>query len=297
MNLSLTPNKHLFLMFLLINEAGYCYENNSKGEHETRKKFRKKTKESINKYPEIMKFVKIIKKTKMPTNEYVRLVNLVIPLKNKIDLSKFCEDKNISKKIKNQFNKISKIKKIDDLFNEYKKDLKDIQNYKVDNFNKELNKVLNFFHLDKNIKLDINIHLNLLESYYRGTNYSTNSNQIISTSLDFDNKINWQTVRHEFMHLLLKKIFKNDLENKKIIISVNKNYSRDNLRVKFEENFILAANLFFLDEQKKRDCNLKYFYNCGYKKIYIFYSLIEDYFIKSKQKLSNKLLDEFLMQI
>lgn len=294
MEINLTPNKNLFLIFLLINAAGYDYENNPKGERETRKRFRKKAKQLVNQYSEIQEFIKIIQKTKIPNSEYVRLANLIMLSKNSTNLPK-----DISSQIKHQFDEVSKLEVITNLFREYTKDVENtLNNLKANCFDEELNKTLNFFNLsEENIKINLQIHLNLLESYCRGTNYFDDNNQIISTSLDFDEKISWQTVRHEFMHILLKSVFKNNLKDIDIEIPVDQDYSQDDLRVKFDENFILAANLFFIDEQEKRDCNLKYFYDRGYGKIHKFYSLIEEYFVKSKSKLSDEILNEFARKI
>lgn len=303
MKIRIKPNKKLFTIFLLINAAGYNYETNTGGMHSIRKQFREKIFRIFSSNLLIKKFIRLIRDLPLPSNEYIRLANwIMLPQKNLLFLyNNQKKDQLICQKYSKiipVFNQILKLKEIKKLFQEYCNELKFLSDYQAKKIVAEFQKVLRFFLLSpRTISLNIYIHINLLDSYNRGTNYYYSRWQYISCSLDINNKISWKTIRHEFMHLLLKKIFKDDLKNKSLSIPVNKNYVKDNLRVKFEENFILATNLFFITDQKKRNNNLRFYYDKGYKKIFKFYNFIEDNFSKSRRSLSSQLLNYLIQKL
>jgi len=300
MHIQLKPDKRIFVIFLLINAAGYNYENNPLGFHPIRKYFRQKIRNLSKKDTIIHEGIKIIKSFPLRSEEYIRLVNLVVlpdeylSLFDNIDKSKAIYKK--WKKILPIFNNIVNKKEIDIFFKDYSKKIKGLPEYKINRFKKEFLSVIKFFNL-RILPLKIKTHLNLLDSYNRGTNYFTKNSQYICLSLNIKNKINWATLKHEFMHILLKYLFKNELRNLKISIPVNKNYAKDNLRTKFDENFILAANTFFLKDKNKQENNLKYYYDHGFRKINTFKFFIEENFVKNKKRLSSARLNELVKQL
>lgn len=297
MNTVYKPNIKLFIAFLIINSAGYKYENNPAGQHPLRSKMVAEFFNIIKQEPKQIRLLSQIKDLPCSSNEYIRLINLLFKTQ---DNDPFFDSKNI-KVIKNIFiTNIKELEKSTAIKNLYKQYCSDIKNYTDlrKYCKKELERVIKFFNLKSSaINLIIQTHLNLLDSFQRGTNYNNGKTKIISFSLNFDNNINWQTVRHEFMHLLLKNKYHNDLTKSNIVLPVGKGYLQDSVRVKFEENFIYAANLFFIPEQKKRDSNLKYFFDSGYTRIYEFYNLIDDYFIKHKYALSSSTLNNFVKEL
>lgn len=284
MLIELKPDKKLFTIFLTINAAGYDYENNPKGMHSLRKDFRNKITGLISKNKVFSDIISIIKRIHLPSDDYMRLANFIM-------MPKLAPGSD--QKLLKQFNKVIKLPIINQLFNQYCRALSNIPDYSRDAFFSNLRPVLNFFHLKSSVIRRVKIHLNLLESYSRGTNYYTPEGSYISTSLDLQDCISWPTVRHEFMHILLKKIvrLRGSIESK-LTIAVNKDYQDDIPRVKFDENFILAANLFFISDENKRKNNLKYFYDNGFRDIYAFFEFIEVNFAKSNKKLSNQIISE-----
>ncbi|MCX6812983.1 MAG: hypothetical protein NTV77_00605 [Candidatus Azambacteria bacterium] len=300
MLVELKPNRKLFTIFLIINAAGYDYENNPNGVHPLRIDFRNKTANLILKNEIFSDIVATIKKIPLPSDDYVCLANFIMMPKLARNSNKDKTDKLVSvhlKKLLEQFNKIIKSPIINQLFNKYCRTLSNIPNYSKSNFSSHLCPVLDFFHLRPSIIRRIKIHLNLLESCSRGTNYYMSESGYISVSLDLQNHISWPTVRHEFMHILLKKIIRleGSIENK-LAIAVDKNYQDASPRVKFDENFVLAANLFFIGDENKRKNNLKYFYDKGFYNIYTFYKFIETNFAKSNKKLSNRIISELVKE-
>ena len=272
MKTKLEPNKKLFTIFLLINAAGYNYENNPGGMHPLRKHFRKVFRDSLGADPVAKRLVKPIRSMPLVSDEYIRLANLVMLPQEYKDIYKDRTKSRLINQIWNKellnFNKILESTALEKLFSDYCDALETIPTYETEYYYQQFKKVLDFFHLSENIPLNINVHLNLLDSYSRGTNYFTPKDKYISCSLDYNNEISWKTVRHEFMHIILKQVFKDDLSNRQVDIPVNKNYANESLRVKFDENFVLAANSFFLKTQTERVNNLKYINDHGYKKIY-----------------------------
>ncbi len=296
MLIELKPNRKLFAIFLIINAAGYNYENNPKGMHPLRIDFRNKAANLILKNKIFSDVVATIKKIPLSPDDYVRLANFTMMSKLARNLNQNKADRLMSvhlKKLLRQFNKVLKSPIITQLFNQYCRALLNIPDYSRGAFSSHLHPVLDFFHLESSVIRRIKIHLNLLESYSRGTNYYMSEGGYISVSLDLQNRISWPTVRHEFMHILLKKIIRlgGSIEDK-LIIATDKNYQDDLPRVKFDENFVLAANLFFIGDENKRKNNLKYFYDNGFRNIYTFYEFIETNFAKSNKKLSNRIISE-----
>lgn len=284
MIIELKPDKKLFTIFLIINAAGYDYENNPKGMHSLRMDFRNKTPGLILKNKVFSDIVATVKKIPLPFDDYVRLANFIMT-------PKLARGSN--QKLLRQFSKVMKLPVIDRLFDQYCRALLNIPDYSKGAFSSHLRSVLDFFHLKPSVIRRIKIHLNLLESYSRGTNYYAPKGGCISASLDFQNRISWPAVRHELMHILLKKMIRlgGPMESK-LVLTVNKDYQIDTPRVKFDENFILAANLFFIDDENKRKSNLKYFYDKGFHDISAFYEFVETNFVKSNKKLSNQIISE-----
>lgn len=288
MLIELKPDKKLFTIFLMINAAGYDYENNPKGMHPLRMDFRDKAAALISENKIFSDAVAIIKKIPLSPDDYVRLANFIM-------MPKLVRASNQTKKLLSQFDKMVKLPVINKLFNQYCEALSNISDYSKNVFSLHLRPVLDFFHLKSSVKNNIRIHLNLLESYSRGTNYYTPEGSYISASLDLQDCISWPTVRHEFMHILLKKIIRlrSSIENK-LAIAVNRDCRDEISRVKFDENFILAANLFFIEDEDRRKNNLKYFYDNGFRDIHTFYKFIETNFVKSNKKLSNHIISELV---
>ncbi|MDP2638875.1 MAG: hypothetical protein Q8P06_01755 [Candidatus Azambacteria bacterium] len=286
MLIELKPDKKLFTIFLIINAADYDYENNPEGMHPIREDFRNKATVLISKNKVFSDIIATIKKMSMPSSDYVRLANFIMT-------PKLAHGSN--KKLLGQFNRVIKSPIVNPLFNQYCTALLNIPDYSKKAFSSYLHPVLDFFHLKPLDIGRIKIHLNLLESYSRGTNYYASGGGYISTSLDLQSRISWPTVRHEFMHILLKKIIRleKSIENK-LLLSAGKDYRDDIPRVKFDENFILAANLFFIGDENKRKNNLKYFYDKGFRDIHTFYEFIETNFAKSNKKLSSKMISELV---
>lgn len=302
MKICLKPNKFLFFIFFIINAAGYDYENNKNGMYPARVNFREKGIEMKRKNKFFSWLIEYIKKMPLKPNEYIRLANLIINAENKN--YRIFQDKELNSLITEKYNEIKdkiidyiNLKEMKELFNKYKDRLLKVLDYKEELFYREIKKVLRLFNLPKNFPLSINIHLNLLDSYNRATNYFLEDKSIISISLNSDGRIAWGAFRHEYIHLLLKKIYKSDLANKNIKIPVNKNYEKDNQRVKFEENFIQAANLFFIDDRQKRQNNLNYFFDIGYTRIKEFYDFIEKQFVGNKVSLSEKVLQALIKSL
>jgi hypothetical protein len=296
MLIELKPDRKLFTIFLIINAAGYDYENNPKGMHLLRTDFRNKTASLILKNKVFSDVVATIKKIPLPSDDYVRLANFIMMPKLARNPNQDKADRLISvhlKKLLKQFGKVMKSPILNQLFNQYCRALLNISDYSKSNFSSHLRSVLDFFHLKSSTIGRIKIHLNLLESYSRGTNYYMSEAGYISVSLDLQDCISWSAVRHEFIHTLLKKIirFGDSIENK-LVLAVSEDYQDDIPHIKFDENFVLAANLFFIGDENKRKNNLKYFYDKGFRDIYAFYKFIETNFVKSNKKLSNQIVLE-----
>jgi hypothetical protein len=292
----LVINKRIFAIFFIINAAGYNYENNPAGSHFVRIKFQQIAGELLLKDSNFKKVVDQIKSLPFATNEYIRLANFFVfrdvnlfP-SNSDGVDKIIEEKFdvIKKNLEEFYN--SRI--IEDLFKEYCDDIKEYSIVSETEIKDEIKNVFNFFGLSENVlNLKIGLHINFLDSYCRGTNYYQLSKQIISCSLNTKNEFNFSTFRHELMHIILKHCYNNDFSQYSKKIPVNKNYSQDSQRTKFEENFILAANLFFVPDEQKRKSNLKYFKDIGYSKIEKIYSIIEEYFVKQGLSLNSQTLD------
>ena len=284
MLIELKPDKKLFTIFLIINAAGYDYENNPKGMNSLRMDFRNRAANLVLKNKAFSNIVKAIKEMPLLCLEYVHIANFIM-------MPKLV--RGLNQKLLKQFNEVIKLPIINQLFKQYCSALLSIPDYSDEYFSLHLHPVLDFFHLKPSAIDCIKIHLNLLESYSRGTNYYAPKENYISISLDLQNQISWSAVRHEFMHILLKKIIQleSSIENK-ITLAVSKDYKDDIPRVKFDENFILAANLFFIEDEDKRENNLKYFYDNGFRDIHTFYEFIETNFAKSNKKLSNRIISE-----
>ena len=183
------------------------------------------------------------------------------------------------------FNSLLENNSTGDIFIDYCKLLTEVAGYDDDNLEIKAKEVFNFFNLkSQELPLNVKVHINLLDELNRGCNYFNNGVGVISSSLDQSGQIHWSSIRHELMHILLKGIllpkidFKNISDEK---VPTSAEYGSDIVMTKFEENFILAANLFFIDSNVARENNLKYYYDTGFKRISEFYSLIENCFVKN----------------
>ena len=237
----------------------------------------------------------------MPKDNLNRLGNLALISDKKYSLVKNKQKNALIlrkwREIRPLIKKVSKFDFFESLFKEYCLEINKLGDLKRGKIRNELSRVLRFFKLSNNIFKVADVNINLLDSYNRGTNYNIAKRPIISCSLTTDNKMNWATLRHEFMHLILKKIFKDKIGDKNKSLPVNTDYLRDNFRAKFDENFILAANLFFIKEETKRQNNLKFFYAKGFKRINLFYNAIEKDIIIHKKSLSPAVLQSIYKSI
>lgn len=283
MKINIIPNKQLFAIFFLINAAGYDYEGNSQGMHPVRRLFREKVMGYNSRG--IEKIVGLIRQMPLPKDQLNRLANLMFVSDKKYSL---VENKRKNALILRKWNEVYPLIKkfirsdiFDLLFKDYVKTVSGLKMLKSSEILNQIRKVLKFFNLSVNLFEKVDININLFDGYSRGTNYFNAKKPIISCSPNLKNKLSLGTIRHEFMHLILKKIFREKFLGNKKRLPVNKNYYRDSFRVKFDENFILAANLFFVREEVKRQNNLKFFHDKGFKKIYLFYDVIkEDIYIR-----------------
>lgn len=292
MRLIVEPDKKLFTAFLLINVLGYNYENNPQGRHQVRKLLTNKLRNCVKKDGSIDLLKTQIINAKLPKPEYIRLVNVVYTNKTDKFLKQYLAKKNTLLLFKRAVIKLSETKEIKQLHQLYIQETKRIKEYNYNTTKKYLESVLHFFNIPTNTPLNIRAHLNLLESYRRGSNYLSHKDNIISFSLKFNNKISWPSVRHEFMHILLKRA----LKNSKIQLSlpVNKLYTHDSKQVKFAENFIYASNIFFIKDKKNSTNNLKFYYDQGFKKIYLIYELLRFEFKKNKKQLNNQTIRKII---
>ena len=148
MLVELKPNRKLFTIFLIINVAGYDYENNPNGMHPLRIDFRNKTANLILKNEIFSDIVATIKKIPLSSDDYVCLANFIMMPKLARNSNKDKTDKLVSvhlKKLLEQFNKIIKSPIINQLFNKYCRTLSNIPNYSKSNFSSHLCPMLDFF--------------------------------------------------------------------------------------------------------------------------------------------------------
>ena len=301
MNIDLKPDKKLFLAFLFINAAGYNKENNPKGMHPLRIHLSQQFSDLTKTNEQIKQTLGSLKEIRLPQNQMVRLVNLIIQpdiVTKDLSLTNSI-DSRISRFLKSSAQKIDSVVSSDDLthlFDQYNHELSKLKDYNQSQTDQTIQDVLSLFNIQKAPKITIKVHINLLESFSRGTNYYHTDPKIISASLDFNERISWQTIRHEFAHILLKEIFKDDLSKTEIKVPVSKDYQQDDLRAQFDENFVIATTLHFLDPKSKSD-NLRFYEDHGFPKIRKFDEFIQDTFIKEKQELSSKTITKLIKTI
>lgn len=272
MKIRIKPNKKIFIGYLAINAAGYNYENNPQGMHEVRSFFKKKSRDVKNN--QFNQLVQIIKGINLKTDGYPRIVNL-------LSIFKSDESPTLKTEIIELIEYLSKDEEMNLLFEEYCQKIgeQNILDYDEKTIENELSKVLKLFSLPRNFFQEIFCHLNLLESYQRGTNYFIDNHYTISSSLCFDGTLNRRTIRHEFMHLIFKKITGSESD-----------YSEE-----FEESFVTVANLFFVEENKRSN-NIKFYFDNGYFKPQEVYNLINKNFIRNKKVLTKDLINEIFVQ-
>lgn len=279
MRIIIRSNKRIFFAYLLINAAGYNVENNPEGMHPVRIKFREASKkfEGLG----FKKIVKDITELNEQIQSYARIATALIIGDTSI----------INTNILVSFNKFLEENQITELFDDYSKECGSL--ISITSAGAEIDRVLNLFGRPTLNFDELFIHPNLLESYSRGTNYF--KDKIISASLDFSDKLSSRTLRHEFIHLVLKDLLGEE-KFEDLEIPVSEDYHADPPRVRFDENFVLAANL-FLEDEKLSQGTLKYLVDTGFVKLPQFYEFIQVNFISQHKTLNTDILKKLAVNI
>ncbi len=299
LKINFTSRYKFFFIFLVINLLGYKQENNPAGMHPIRIKAKKL---QVTNFLLLNKVKKLLKKIFKNTSEYPGIANLFLTPGIKI-----FEDEGQNKKVKNLFKnqlkpllaQLNQDKQIKSFYREtylpaINKLTSDKNNRKLQNLAKD---TLKFLRLKpKDINLDIEVFINLLDSYSRGTNYFKKGKKYIFSSLTFKNKISWDTIRHEFLHLILKELNKKRYDDKSIKLPVNKDYAKDDFRTKLDEYLVRAINIIIITgkDKKFKDGWAKSEVKNGFLLMPYFVDKIRDYLVRKERKFDNELVDNLL---
>ncbi len=284
MTIILKSNKQLFAMHLLIAllEKRVNIFNNRKLE---------KLFNSLLVDKNFKKLISKLRANNLNSNSCRRFINLLLlpPNSQFIDEELLTPYQNL-KPILNSYMNSDPIEKFFQLYCEY---LTKFIKYKNRLFQSEAQRLLRFFRLPSSWFGIIYVHINALDSLGVGNNYFRKHSSIISVPTLSGGTISLSGFRHELMHIILKKLWVNNLTATHFHLQVPSNYQTDSLRVQFDEYFIVTANIFFLpaDRQSKQ---LEYLAKHGFSDINIFYNFLRLNFLTRSKKLEVKLLKELL---
>lgn len=110
MKIIFKPNIQLFIAFLIINAAGYKYENNPLGQHHLRREMVNVFSNFIKDDAKQIKLLTLIKNLPCSSDEYIRLVNLLFKAQDNDPFYNLTKTKLIKKRIYCQYQKTRKIK-------------------------------------------------------------------------------------------------------------------------------------------------------------------------------------------
>lgn len=254
--------------FLLLLSAGY--EKNTEG----RLAF---DEESITRFLELVQqeqllsnFVRSIQQLSLVPTEYIRLAHYVLrsPESSPGPFSDAKQNEVVRQwwngGAENALQTIIKNESVHNILNNHHKRLNTIPDYTNECLLKELQPVADFLHLSSTDTPTVYLQVNGFERFGRATNYAGQRQWIVAPVMT--GTIAWRSVRHEFLHLILKKIFPHHHDYQYGITPVSEEYKNDSARVQFEENCVAALSLFFLSDQS-RPSNHRYFRDRGFSRI------------------------------
>jgi hypothetical protein len=273
MKINIRQSKELFLAFLLTSSL----PNTIKELQPVGKRF---VDDFLLAFPEqISEIHNMILETEIEEGDEVRLVNDFIN----------SDFEYINQETKDDYLKILSDSRLNQLFSDY-----EVESTKIlgnTDLVAEIEKINRLFQIDSNN--EITIHINLLDTCCRGTNYY--EIRTISISPNDEGEISLRALRHEYTHIVLKDLLL-DFDFPEISIQVDSDYEIDSARIRFDENFVIATNLFFDDEKTARG-TLKYLAERGFAKLPTFYDFIAKNFVEQKQQISRELIQKLIEEL
>jgi|GEM_PF-1840280 len=245
-------------------------------------------------------FVKVLQQLPVEPAAYVRLAHYVL-----------CSPESVSGPFSNvKQNKIAqqwwddgakkslqiiiKNESVQKILNNHQQRLNAIPDYTKECLLKELQQVIDFLHLSFVDAPALCLHVNGFERLGRATNYNGKQKLVVAPIMA--GAIAWRSVRHEFLHFIIKKIFPHQLGYQYGITPVPEEYKNDPVRVQFEENCVAALSLFFLPEPSRQN-NRRYFHDRGFLRIDELVEFFSIHCQNAREPLSAELLQQLCQQL
>ena len=293
MELKLTDNYNLFVIYLILNLSGYDDENRKEGMHPARKRmreyFRRYKKDNIKIIEPIRR---LLKKIHYNSIAYTGLLKREHPKVRKF------KGFNKTLLLIKKFEKSAGLKEF--YANYYLPNLDNIINNKK--FRHKLAKyerdISDFVEIKTNWK--ISVVVNFLDAYWRGNNYRLLKNYSIITTGPDNRKevINWVNVVHETLHCILRVYFKKaeKIFSAKLIKiikqrTLDKDYKNNTAMHQLEEAFVRAFTPLIMGK------NLQQWTIQKFPLTELIYKELKDNLVKGKVKFNLKILKRILEKI
>lgn len=290
-------SKEFATFFLLLLAAGYeeKTEDRFAFDEETIAEFF----DLLRKEKVLSDFILSLQQLPIEPNAYIRLAHYVLGSPESVGPFSDAKQNEAAQQwwsgdAKNALQTIIKNESVQNILNNHQQRLSAILDYTNECLLKELQQVVDFFHLSLADTPAFCLHVNGFERLGRATNYAGEQKLVVAPIVV--GAIAWRSVRHEFFHLILKKIFPHQKDYQYGVTPVPEEYKNDSARVRFEENCVAALSLFFLPEPSRQN-NHHYLRDRGFSRIDELVEFFTSHCQNTDEPLSAELLQQLCRQL